>query len=427
MPRPGLFGALVLFVSNADSRVAEMPRLSYVGPATALREHLMQNYDASRPATPITRVGVDLRILEVLGVDASRRRLRLYVYLRLTWKDERLRWDPSEHGGLNTLPMAAGMLNESTEVWAPSVLPWKSQEPLPRALEPAYAMVHSDGSVQLSRSGALDDVSCQALGRAAPTLKELECPITVGGGFLNGNVDHHVYPLEVQPPPNTDASKAMSGYAVSSFTATTNQYSTRSRDVTPFPVVLYTVGLHLRNAPPENVDSAAVLPHQPRARQAAHLGVAADERQGAGSRRGMEHRSPHTADERSAADAPSSHAAVEAHGADREGDGDDGEGDELEGDDGAIALQGEPQLPSARANLPTAQERDADERLVELGSQRFLSTNDSEPGLVRHAMDGAVVLVGLLSFAAWARRWMAPRRTGLSRILVVGRPIARDR
>ena len=83
--------------------------------------------------------------------------LRLKVWLRLLWRDDRLRWDPAEYGGLTeTFFLGQDITNtEVTEIWLPDIQPYNALEGFVHTLEPALASVNYQGEVYWSRPGSL--------------------------------------------------------------------------------------------------------------------------------------------------------------------------------------------------------------------------------------------------------------------------------
>ena len=79
-------------------------RKTYTANATRLRAHLLSGYDP-KVAPESTRVGnysaagadvsMQIRFFKVESVKASDGNMRLKVWLRMSWTDERLAWDPT--------------------------------------------------------------------------------------------------------------------------------------------------------------------------------------------------------------------------------------------------------------------------------------------------------------------------------------------
>lgn len=73
----------------------------------------------------------------------------LVVWVRITWNDPRLRWDPTEHSGLTKVWfwIEQGMGgNEASEIWTPDIYLWNQEEPMHTTLADAYATVQHTGT-----------------------------------------------------------------------------------------------------------------------------------------------------------------------------------------------------------------------------------------------------------------------------------------
>ena len=67
-----------------------------------------------------TDVDVQLRFIKVESVKHAEGRLRVKVWMRTYWTDERLSWDPTQHGNVTQLQFNGQSLHmpETTEVRA---------------------------------------------------------------------------------------------------------------------------------------------------------------------------------------------------------------------------------------------------------------------------------------------------------------------
>jgi nicotinic acetylcholine receptor len=82
-----------------------------------LRQDLLLNYDKfARPAQHynVTKVrfGLTIRHIELNEFKSS---LVVHTWIRLAWKDEKLKWNSSNYGGLTTLNLA------DHEIWQPDI------------------------------------------------------------------------------------------------------------------------------------------------------------------------------------------------------------------------------------------------------------------------------------------------------------------
>jgi hypothetical protein len=116
-------------------------------------------------------VALQLRFFKVESVLAADGRMTLKVWMRTSWTDERLRWNPDEWGGVTQLHFLGASLPagaEVTEIWLPDVQPYNAFTGIHNTLDPAFAVVQSDGGVFFSRPGMLD-VMCKFSGLAGAT------------------------------------------------------------------------------------------------------------------------------------------------------------------------------------------------------------------------------------------------------------------
>ncbi|XP_050510436.1 acetylcholine receptor subunit alpha-L1-like [Diabrotica virgifera virgifera] len=87
-----------------------------------LRQDLLLNYDKfSRPAqhynVTTVKFGMGIRHLEFNELKSS---LTVYAWLRMTWNDEKLKWDPEAYGNLSVLHLA------EHELWQPDIYLYNS-------------------------------------------------------------------------------------------------------------------------------------------------------------------------------------------------------------------------------------------------------------------------------------------------------------
>ena len=170
---------------------------AYTHYATALRAHLLADYDkgvppsSERDGTSNSYAGADvsmaIRFFKVESVHAADGRMTLKVWLRMSWVDERLSWDPAEWGGVDQLQFMGSSLPagaEVTEIWLPDIQPYNAYTGIHASLDPVHAMVSSSGSVFYSRPGMLD-IMCKFSGLAAFPYDTLKCALEFGGWAMS--------------------------------------------------------------------------------------------------------------------------------------------------------------------------------------------------------------------------------------------------
>ena len=213
-----------------------------------------------------TAVGMFLRVFKVVNVDTTDGRLQLKVWLRMTWQDDRLQWDPAEFGGVTQLHMRAHSLtnDQDTEIWLPDIQPYNTGEGLSSSLEHSIALVSSSGNVYWTRPGVLD-ILCRYRGlNKFPFDDQLSCTVDFGGWLLSGTFQgitligdgFEYYGTQFAPAPNSsnglyDSDVGLESSAGESYT----EYSIGSMSVAihnrtypccqdePWPVATYEIAL----------------------------------------------------------------------------------------------------------------------------------------------------------------------------------------
>ena len=73
--------------------------------------------------------------------------MSLKVWLRMSWKDTRLAWNPDDFGGLSVAYFQGAHFanDETNEIWIPDVQPYNGLLGLEQVMTPALARVSSDG------------------------------------------------------------------------------------------------------------------------------------------------------------------------------------------------------------------------------------------------------------------------------------------
>ena len=128
-----------------------------------------------------TTVKVGIRVFKLEKVTPAEGTMDMKVWFRLQWRDDRLAWDPALFGGVDSIALHVRHLEkELTEVWTPDVTLYNQNGEAASTLEPAVALVSSDGTVFWSRQGSVS-LLCGFSGLNNFPNDELKCPTDVGG------------------------------------------------------------------------------------------------------------------------------------------------------------------------------------------------------------------------------------------------------
>ena len=205
---------------------------SYTKYATLLRRDLLQGYDPVVPPESIrevtysgagTDVRMEIRFFKVSEVSATNGQMRLKCWVRMTWKDLRLAWDPASYG--NITETAFDISKESREIWAPDIVPYNSNEPIQASLDAAQTFVWSDGTVFWARPGMVD-ILCKFSGLVAFPFDRLRCPMEWGAwrwsdGFQGINITGTGYQLLVM---EDSSGASYQEYSITAVNVSLNQF-----------------------------------------------------------------------------------------------------------------------------------------------------------------------------------------------------------
>ena len=193
-----------------------------------------------------TDVRVQIRFFKVESIQAAEGSMKLKVWVRYKWKDERLVWNPASYGGLTeTFYLGESFAgDENSEIWLPDVQPYNVHQGLVHTLEPSMATVQSDGTVFWSRPGSLY-VMCKFAGLSNFPFDTLKCQLEVGGWALSGGqqgIELHNggYAFSSQ---ETTSGSSYQEMVISNVSVELRNYVYPDYPSEPWPVILYTVSL----------------------------------------------------------------------------------------------------------------------------------------------------------------------------------------
>lgn len=101
-------------------------------------------------------VELNLNFFKVFKIDTAESTADLVTWVKLRWEDPRLKWDPSEYGGLTKTSFwieGGSGGEEASQIWTPDVYLWNQEEPISRTLANTYARCKFDGTCTWSRPG----------------------------------------------------------------------------------------------------------------------------------------------------------------------------------------------------------------------------------------------------------------------------------
>ena len=128
-----------------------------------------------------TDVNLQLRVYKIDSVDAATAHMKLKVWLRLSWVDERLSWNPEDYGNVtSTYFLATGQnKGEETQIWVPDLTIYNlAGGQFNDMLEGGLARVSDAGMVYWSRPGVIE-VLCRFSGLVAFPFDNLRCSIEI--------------------------------------------------------------------------------------------------------------------------------------------------------------------------------------------------------------------------------------------------------
>lgn len=176
-----------------------------------LRKQLLHDLDSKVP--PTTNIGgaggvkisVQYRIFKVLSMDISSGSLVLKVWRRMVWWDDRLRWEPTEHQGIEDFRAYPGTGGIDDNLWRPPVVLYNAITPEASTLDVGAAWVRHDGRVWWSVPGTVD-VACRFAGLVKFPRDTLKCTLEIGSwayGDRDTNLTYfdEIFPDDYPHPP----------------------------------------------------------------------------------------------------------------------------------------------------------------------------------------------------------------------------------
>ena len=154
------FGVLLLLASTHAGNYDG----AYADHVTALKAHLFASYDKSvvprsersgNYSNAGTDVAIQIRFFKIDMIDPLSGAMRVKIWLRMSWTDTRLSWNPSDWGNV-TYMYVNHPLFEEPEIWTPDITPYNDRETISDTFPKTVATVQHSGEVFWSRPGMLD-------------------------------------------------------------------------------------------------------------------------------------------------------------------------------------------------------------------------------------------------------------------------------
>ena len=170
---------------------------TYNQAASDVRRHILNRSRYDRVVPPQSQrsdntsaagtiVQMQIRFFKVDRVSMSDGSASIKIWLRMTWQDDSLSWNPADFSGVTSVFAVADQTEErNNEIWLPDIQPYNAKVGLVHSLDPALATISSTGSVYYSRPGMLS-LLCKFSGLVAFPRDSLRCETEFGGWLMGG-------------------------------------------------------------------------------------------------------------------------------------------------------------------------------------------------------------------------------------------------
>ena len=134
---------------------------------SALRKEILDPLDPYVPPSNLngsgTRVSTQFRLFKVLNVDIASGELKMKIWRRTVWFDDRLKWEPADHDGIEEFaayPRNGREYALDNNLWLPPMYTTNTIVSEADSTEVGGARVRHDGRVWHSVPGTLE-LSCR--------------------------------------------------------------------------------------------------------------------------------------------------------------------------------------------------------------------------------------------------------------------------
>jgi len=244
-------------------------RKSYGQYSTQLYDHLMEGYNKRMPPVSTrsknpaadslfgegnysdagTDVALQVRFFKLETVAITTGSMRIGLWLREWWNDERLAWDPADFGNITEIVMDGPELEEP-DIWHPDFRIYNAVGQHREFFDSVSSSVQANGDVFFSRPGMVE-MLCKFSGLVAFPYDELSCEFEIGGWTLSGGQQGLFFRTDAQGHPlpftlaNTERTSGASyqEYTIKRVTAELETLFYDCCENSPWPVARYKVYL----------------------------------------------------------------------------------------------------------------------------------------------------------------------------------------
>ncbi|KAL5012438.1 hypothetical protein ScPMuIL_010989 [Solemya velum] len=141
-----------------------------------LSDAILQDYnDNVRPyceTNDTTTLTLDVALRQILDLDEPNQLIKLSLWIRMSWSDCRLTWNPSDYDGLESF------VSKADRIWIPDLALYDSMEQEIAQIEGSNAKISSDGKVQFNFP-ATTEIRCKVDVKLFPFDRQA-CPLKFG-------------------------------------------------------------------------------------------------------------------------------------------------------------------------------------------------------------------------------------------------------
>ena len=241
---------LVLLIGSTDAVPANAQE-SYSSSSARLRSEVLARHDRLSPPDDPSRnnsyssagtdVRMQIRFFKVDHVSTAEGTIGLKVWLRLSWRDTRLAWNPEDFGAITEVYYEE-CPGELCTIWVPDITHYNSLSGLEDSFESSTLTVQSNGDVFWSRPGLLE-VLCKFSGLINFPKDQLVCKVEFAGWGYSGltqgiELDGLGYDFNAQ---EETAGPSYQQYSIQNVSCYRRVYYYSSTRDEPWPALVYEI------------------------------------------------------------------------------------------------------------------------------------------------------------------------------------------